>query len=58
MTAAELIEKLGALPPDTEILHWSEGCGCCESGYDKLVLNMGTATDGSRVYSMDAKGWE
>lgn len=32
MTAAELIEKLKALDPETPILVDKEGCGCC-GGY-------------------------
>lgn len=38
MTAAELIEKLWKLDPDTPILVQDSGCGCCASCAEEGVL--------------------
>lgn len=38
MTAAELIEKLSRLDPETPILVGDSGCGCCASRAEEGVL--------------------
>lgn len=54
MTAAELIEKLEKLAPDTVVWHWNDGCGCCDPGYAPLVFMAGEGADGTVTYSMEA----
>lgn len=46
MTAAELIEKLMALDPETPVLVDKEGCGCCEGYREGPAVLVRRATDG------------